>query len=39
MEQILAAATNDAGNHALLVASGIEGLSAEPGEQSDASGS
>jgi predicted DNA-binding protein len=38
MEQILAAATDDAKNYAALVA-GIDRLTAEPGEQGDASGS
>jgi hypothetical protein len=39
MEQILAAATDDAKNYAALVAAGIDGLTAKPGEQGDASGS
>jgi predicted DNA-binding protein len=39
MEQILAAATHDARNYAALVAAGIDGLKAEPGDQGDASGS
>jgi len=39
MEQILAAATHDAKNYAALVAAGIDGTTAGPGEQGDASGS
>jgi hypothetical protein len=39
MEQILAAATDDAKNYATLVAAGIDGPTAEPGEQGDGSGS
>jgi hypothetical protein len=38
MEQILAAATDDAKNYATLVAAGVDKLTAEPGEQGDASG-
>jgi predicted DNA-binding protein len=39
MEKILAAATDDAKDYAALVAAGMKGLTAEPGDQSDASGS
>jgi hypothetical protein len=39
MEQILAAATDDAKGYAARVAAGIKGLRGEPGEQGDASGS
>jgi hypothetical protein len=39
MEQILAAATEDAKNYAALVAAGIDATTAEPGERGDASGS
>ena len=39
MEQILAAATDDAKNYAALIAVGTDGLTAKPGEQRDASGS
>jgi predicted DNA-binding protein len=39
MEQIVAAATDDAKNYAAHVAAGIDGLTAEPGKQGDASGS
>jgi len=39
MEQILAAATDDAKSYAALVAADIDGLTAEPGEQGDASDS
>jgi hypothetical protein len=39
MEQILAAATDDARGYAARVAAGMDGLAAEPGEQSSASGS
>ena len=39
MEQILAAATDDAKGYAARVAAGMKGLTAEPGEQGDASAS
>jgi hypothetical protein len=39
MEQILAAATDDAKDYAALVAAGMKGLTEEPGDQGDASGS
>jgi hypothetical protein len=39
MEQILAAATNDAKDYAARVADAMKGLTAEPGDQGDASGS
>ena len=39
MEQILAAAIQDAKNYAELVAASFDGLTAKPGEQGDASGS
>ena len=39
MEQILAAATSDAKSYAALVAAALKELTAEPGEQSSASGS
>jgi hypothetical protein len=38
MEQILAAATDDAKDYAALVAAGMKGLTAEPADQGDASG-
>jgi len=37
MEQILAAATEDAKDYAALFAAGMKGLTAEPGDQGDAS--
>jgi hypothetical protein len=39
MKQILAAATDDAKDYAALVAAGMKGVTAEPGDQGDASGS
>ena len=39
MEQILAAATNDAKDYAARVADAMKGLTAKRGEQRDASGS
>jgi hypothetical protein len=39
MEQILAAATSDAKGYAARVVARMKGLTAEPGEQGDASGS
>jgi len=39
MEQILAAAIQDAKNYAELVAASFDGLTAKPGEQGDASDS
>ena len=39
MEQILAAATQDAKNYAEVVAASFDGLTAKPGEQGDASDS
>ena len=38
MEQILAAATDDAKDYAALVAAGMRGLTAQPGNQGDARG-